>query len=119
MNLSIAWQKTVIAAAFGCALAACDAPPTAQTAAFRTQDVPFPGGAGSAEPRLVLGVDGAPILSWLEPDGDGAVLRYAKFAAGAFGAPREVTRGEDLMVNWYDLPSVLPITSDVWAAHWL
>ena len=27
--------------------------------------------------------------------------------------------GEDFMVNWADMPSVQPITADVWAAHWL
>lgn len=119
MRLRTAWQKALLAAALGCALAACDAAPTAGSAAFRTQDVPFPGGAGSGQPRLVVGADGAPILSWLEPAGDGAVLRYAPFAGGAFGAPREVTRGDDLMVNWADFPSVQPITSEVLAAHWL
>ena len=46
-------------------------------------------------------------------------MRYATFANGAFGAPHEVTRGDDLMVNWADLPSVQPITANVWAAHWL
>jgi hypothetical protein len=119
MNRTTAWQQPFIVAALGCALAACDARRPADGAVFGTQDLPFPGSAGSAQPRLVLGVDGAPTLSWLEPAGDGAALRYATFAAGAFGVPREVTRGDDLMVNWADFPSVQPITRDVWAAHWL
>ena len=81
--------------------------------------MPFPGAAGSAQARLAAGADGTPVLSWLEPAGDGVALRYAVFEAGAFGEPREITRGEDLFVNWADLPSVQPITADVWAAHWL
>jgi hypothetical protein len=118
--MSRAWPRISVAAAFACALAACDAERAATNgAALSIEDVQFPGGAGSAEPRLTLGVDGTPLLSWLEPAGDGAVLRYATFAAGAFGEPHEVVRGDDLMVNWADFPSVQPITRDVWAAHWL
>ncbi len=121
MKISTAWQRAVIVAAGGGVLAACNPEPAVNGAAFRADTVPFPGGAGSAQPRFSVGADGdgAPVLSWLEPAGDGAVLRYATFAAGAFAEPHEVTRGDDLMVNWADLPSVQPITSDVWAAHWL
>jgi dipeptidyl aminopeptidase/acylaminoacyl peptidase len=81
--------------------------------------VPFPGGAGSAQPRFAAASDGTPVLSWLEPAGEAVALRYATYQAGTFAAPREVTSGEDLFVNWADLPSVQPITTDVWAAHWL
>ena len=83
------------------------------------RDVPFPGAAGSAQARLAAGADGTPVLSWLEPAGEEVALRYAVFEAGAFGEPREIVRGDDLFVNWADLPSVQPITADVWAAHWL
>ena len=94
------------------------------TTAFATRVVEFPGGAGSGQPRLAADIDGTPVLSWLEPASDGPVvngfaLRYARFAGGAFGAPYQVTEGRDLFVNWADLPSVRPVTADVWAAHWL
>src|SRR5690349_5462095 len=85
-----------------CTLAACDASrETAEVAevAPGPQTVAFPGAAGSGEPRLAAGSDGEPVLSWLEPAGDTTVMRYAAFTNGAFGAPREVTRGDDLMVN--------------------
>ena len=101
------------------ALGGCDTKPPADTAAFRARAVTFPGGAGSAQPRLNVGADGKPILSWLEPTDDGAVLRYATYDGDAFSTPREVVRGDDLMVNWADMPSVQPITADVWAAYWL
>jgi len=101
------------------ALGGCDTKPPADTAAFRARAVTFPGGAGSAQPRLNVGADGKPILSWLEPTDDGAVLRYATYDGDAFSSPREVVRGDDLMVNWADMPSVQPITADAWAAHWL
>jgi hypothetical protein len=68
---------------------------------------------------LSSGADGTTVLSWLEPTEDGVALRYATFDGAAFSPPREVVRGSDLFVNWADLPSVQPITADVWAAHWL
>jgi hypothetical protein len=81
--------------------------------------VTFPGAAGSGQARLAVGPDGGALLSWLEPTEDGAALRFATFDGSDLGAAREVTRGADVFVNWADLPSVQPITADVWAAHWL
>jgi hypothetical protein len=103
---------------FVVALAGCTPEPPAATA-FSIRAVPFPGGAGSAQARLALRTDGSPLLSWLEPTEEGVALKYATYADGSLSTPREVTRGSDLFVNWADLPSVQPITADVWAAHWL
>ena len=101
------------------ALSGCGSKPPPAAPAFRASAVTFPGAAGSAQPRLTNGPDGKPVLSWLEPTDDGVALRYATFDGAAFSAPHEVVRGNDLMVNWADLPSVQPITAGVWAAHWL
>jgi hypothetical protein len=101
------------------ALAGCTPEPPAATPTFDIRAVTFPGGTGSAQARLALHPDGRALLSWLEPTSDGAALNYATFADGALSPPREVMRGSDLFVNWADLPSVQPITADVWAAHWL
>ncbi len=116
MKLPAAWPRALFAAVCA-ALAGCEADRSAE--APSSENVAFPGGPGSAQPRISVGAEGVPVMSWLEPDGDAAVLRYSTFTAGAFGAPRELVRGDDLMVNWADLPSVLPITREVWAAHWL
>jgi hypothetical protein len=105
------------------ALVACERAPApaspAEPSAASPRAVDFPGGAGSGQPRLTMGPDGAPLLSWLEPVGDAYALRYSRFVAGAFAPAVEVVRGADFFVNWADLPSVQPITADVWAAHWL
>jgi hypothetical protein len=117
LSISLRWA-VVAAAVVGIAACGADGPP--ETMSVTARAVPFPGGAGSAQPRLALRADGRPVMSWLEPAEDGVALRHAAFEGdGAFSAPREVTRGEDLFVNWADLPSVQPITADVWAAHWL
>ena len=128
MNRATFWQRLAGAAAAGCALAACDADRGAErdaqrdakSASFRVQAIAFPGGASSAQARFTPAADGTPILSWLEPVGDDAVaLRFATYAGGTFTPPHEVTSGDDLFVNWADLPSVQPITAELWAAHWL
>jgi len=111
--------RLVVVAAAAQVVAGCSGPPADTAPALRVGAVEFPGSAGSAQPRLATGADGTVVLSWLEPAGDSYAFRYATFAGGAFSAPREVTRGEDLMVNWADMPSVQPITDQVWAAHWL
>jgi hypothetical protein len=100
-------------------LAGCTPEPPAATAPLSVRAVTFTGGAGSAQARLALRPDGRALLSWLEPAEEGVALRYATFDDGALSPPREVMRGSDLFVNWADLPSVQPITADVWAAHWL
>ena len=92
--------------------AGCDREPV-----FEALD--FPGSAGSAQPRLTSDLDGAPLLSWIEPEGPGGVLRYARFDGDAFGDPREIVRSERMLVSWADFPSVTPIIGDLWFAHWL
>src|SRR5262245_2701303 len=114
---SMNWCRAAVVAVV--ALGACGSKPPPETPAFSVRAVEFPGEAGSAQPRLTSGPDGKAILSWLEPTDDGVALRHATFDGAAFSSPREVVRGEDLMVNWADLPSVQPITAGVWAAHWL
>jgi len=90
----------------------CDRPP-------EVVRLGFAGAEGSAQPRLTSDLDGSPILSWLEPDGNQRALKHARFEAGTFGDSREVVRSERMFINWADFPSVTPITEAVWFAHWL
>jgi hypothetical protein len=79
----------------------------------------FPGATGSAEPRLTSDLDGAPLLSWIEPEDEGGVLRYARFEGVAFQQSREIVRSERMLVSWADFPAVTPITPQLWFAYWL
>lgn len=81
--------------------------------------MPFPGGAGSAQARLTVDADGAPVLSWLEPAGDAHLLRYARLSADGVGEIHDVVSSERMFINWADFPSVTPITDELWFAHWL
>lgn len=78
-------------------------------------------GTGAAEPNLAVAADGGVIASWLEPAGEGAhALRFARRGDdGAWGDPRTIAAGEHWFVNWADFPSVLPLSGDTLAAHWL
>lgn len=106
-----------VLAMIGMLLSACGQPGRAEGPVIRT--VAFPGAAGSAEPRLTLDTDDGPVLSWLEREGEATVLFYARYADGAFSAPQEVLRSNRMFENWADFPSVTPISSDFWFAHWL
>lgn len=78
-----------------------------------------PAGPGSAEPNLARAQDGTVVLSWLEPDQDGHALRFSVLADDQWGPAQTVAQGTDWFVNWADFPSVTPITTNLWAAHWL
>jgi len=103
-----------VALALVAATVACSRPTEPETVALT-----FPGAPGSAQPRLTSDAEGHPVLSWLEPDGEDDVLRFARFHDGRFADLGEVTRGERMFVNWADFPSVTPISDDLWFAHWL
>lgn len=86
---------------------------------FSVELLGFPGGPGSGQAHLAPIPDAGPLLSWLEPDGTGYRLRFARFGEAGFGEPRTVTEGERFFVNWADFPSVVPVSATHWVAHWL
>ena len=83
-------------------------------------EIPSPAGAGASGPFL-FAARGALLLSWLEPvaNGDRVALRFARFANGAWSAPRTIVERNDLVVNWADFPSVVADARGVLFAHWL
>ena len=100
---------------------AAHAPGCAETPDSRIATTAVGAGSGAAEPNLAVAADGGVIASWLEPAGEGAhTLRFARRGdAGAWGEPRTIATGEHWFVNWADFPSVLPLSGDTLAAHWL
>jgi hypothetical protein len=82
-------------------------------------DVPVPAAEGSGEAVLGLDHAGAPLLSWVDPDGPGHALRFARFEQGRWTAPRTAARGADWFVNWADRPSVVSLADGSLMAHWL
>jgi len=90
-----------------------DAPPSAPV------ELAVPAAGGSGQARLASGPDGEIVLSWLEPADGGTALRFSVLDGGMWSEPRTVASGEDFFVSWADVPSVVPVTSEVWIAHWL
>lgn len=78
-----------------------------------------PAGPGSRYPHLAAG-GGQVAMSWLQalPQG-GFGLQYARWSDGAWGSAATVASGDDWFVNWADFPSVVPLGTRKWAAHWL
>lgn len=101
--------------AAGCGADRSDPPASSEPSV----ELVVPAGAGSGQARLSSGPDGAVVLSWLEPTAEGAALRFSVLDGTEWSAPRTAAVGEDLVVNWADFPSIVPITSEVWMAHWL
>ena len=102
------------------ALAACGEPEIeAPVAGGVPMTVAVPAAANSLAPRLVAAPSGGALMSWLEPEGDGHVLKHAAWQGDAWGAPGVIARGEDWAVSQADIPAVVPITAERWVAHWL
>jgi hypothetical protein len=83
--------------------------------------VDVPAADGSRFPHLGGGTAGSPaVMSWLEPGAEGEfLLRHARWGDGAWGAPGTISAGRDWFINWADFPSVVPVTANLWIAHWL
>jgi len=90
-----------------------------ETPASSVSVIDVPAAADSMGPNLVVGADNTTVLSWMEPDGEGFALRYAKLGDHGWGTPRTIARGDDWFVNWADFPSVVPLSENLWGAHWL
>ena len=79
-----------------------------------------PAAPDSLAPHLATTPDGDAVLSWLEPAADEShAVRFSVLQDGTWSAPVSVARGSDWFVNYADFPSVVPISGDWWAAHWL
>jgi hypothetical protein len=101
-----------------CAAAGCGR--DGASADLEILELEVPAAAGSGQPDPAVAPDGGVVLSWLEPGAEAEVLlRHASLREGAWSEPRTVVQGEDLFVNWADVPSVVPVTADTWVAHWL
>jgi len=82
--------------------------------------MPSPAGPGSLAPRLTRTPGGEVLMSWLEPvPGGGHALQFATLNGDRWSPARRVAEGPDWYINWADFPSVTPITSRDWVAHWL
>ncbi|CAG0955346.1 hypothetical protein MTYP_00426 [Methylophilaceae bacterium] len=78
-----------------------------------------PAAADARLPRFAAIPGGGAILSWVEPDGDGHVLKFGVLRDGQWLRQGTVASGQGWFVNWSDFPSVVAVKGDFWVAHWL
>jgi hypothetical protein len=100
-------------------VAACGDSPDPVTSTFDVEFIETPAAPGSGQSHLAVTPEGAVVMSWLEPEGDGHALRLSLLEGSSWSAPRTVARGAAWFVNWADFPSVVPVSDRLWAAHWL
>jgi len=74
-------------------------------------------GKGARLPRLVTLPNDQVLMSWVEPIGENAALKFAKLKDGHVVTQGEVARGTNWFLNWADFPSVMPITDNFWLSH--
>ncbi len=77
-----------------------------------------PAGAGAMAPNLSLAGRDV-LLTWLEPEGEGHALRFARLRKGRWSEARTVAAGGDFFVNWADFPSIVEAPDGSLLAHWL
>ena len=83
--------------------------------------IPTPAGPDSGQPNLSAGPAGETYLSWIETDEETGLpaLKFAVRKEEKWSESQTIVQGEDLMVNWADYPSLLPLEDGVLAAHWM
>ncbi|MEM7080081.1 MAG: hypothetical protein AAF513_15775 [Pseudomonadota bacterium] len=76
-------------------------------------------GSHSITPNLVRGGEGRLVLSFLEVEEELTHLRYAQLDGAVWGPVETVVSSQDMLRNWADFASVLPLREGGIAAHWL
>ena len=84
------------------------------------REIESPAGPNSAQPNLAVGPNGRTYLSWIETTESGSpALRFAIRKDGKWSAPQTIIENDDLVVNYADFPSLLPMDGGLLAAHWM
>ncbi|MEJ7616488.1 MAG: sialidase family protein [Pyrinomonadaceae bacterium] len=84
------------------------------------RELATPAAAQSGEPELFVAADGQIILSWVEKINDHHhALRFATRKDDGWSEPLTVAEGDNWFVNWADFPSVVKLSDNSLAAHWL
>jgi hypothetical protein len=92
------------------------APQTVNT--LRVAPLDSPAAVNSAEPRMSVSAKGV-LLSWLERNGATAALKFSERTSAGWSAPKTVASGDDWIVNWADVPSVVRLGDGTLVAQWL
>ena len=79
-----------------------------------------PSAAGSLAPHFAVTADDTLVMSWLEPAEDGAhAVKFSILQTDSWSEPAVIAADDSWFINSSDFPSVVPISAQNWAAHWL
>ena len=82
--------------------------------------VASPAGEGSGEANLFATDDGRVLLSWIEPGiKKQHSLRFSVWETEGWSQSQIIAEGDHWFVNWADFPSLISMSGDWLAAHWL
>jgi hypothetical protein len=102
------------------ALTSCSRTDTKPVAAAVIKELVSPAGPNSAQPNLAVGPNGETFLSWIETGDDGVpALKFAEMKDEQWSPAQSIIQSEDLIVNYADFPSLLPMNGGMLAAHWM
>lgn len=83
-------------------------------------EITSPAGAGSGQQNLAVGPDGKTYLTWIETnDAGSSLLKFSTGMGDGWSEPRTIVQSDELLVNWADFPSLLPLENGVLAVHWM
>jgi len=85
---------------------------------WKVTELSSPAGLGSGQPNLVVSA-GKFYLSWLEKTGKDHAFKVSGWDGKSWSSPKVIVTGKPFFVNWADFPSLLPIATNGFAAHWL
>ena len=80
-----------------------------------------PSGPGSIQPNLTRGLDGALVLSWLEPvskDSNSFALRYSILKGEKWSPVLTVIESENFVTHPSDPPAVTQLSANAFIAYW-
>jgi hypothetical protein len=84
------------------------------------REIPPPAAPDSAQVNLNVGPDGTTVLSWIEyNEKDIPELKFATKKGEGWSPAQSIVKGDDLIVNYADFPSLLSLGGGVLAAHWM
>src|SRR5688572_697068 len=87
--------------------------------AFAVEPLTSPATGDAGSPQMTVTGDRI-MLSWLErAEPDGATLKFARRTAAGWSAPMVVTSGENVVMNWADVPAVRSLSDTSLLAYWL
>jgi hypothetical protein len=93
---------------------------TKHTTLENLREIPPPAAPDSAQVNLNVGPDGTTLLSWIEYNNkDIPELKFATKKGEMWSPAQSIVKGDDLIVNYADFPSLLSLGGGLIAAHWM